>query len=391
MRPLRLVIVTRSFWPLVGGPEKLLANLAVELAARGCQPAILTARWGVAWPSEIRFREVPVVRLGPPPDDAWRTFRFLRAVGRWLRQHADQFDLAYVSGLDEEAGATLRALRGCVPVILRAERASHYGDGRRRCALRARARSARRGRAAAGVVAPSDIIRHELEGLGYPAEAIRPLPNGVPLPPPRTPASRSAARAVLAATHPALQLPDSVPLAVYTGRLTRDRGLRTIIQAWRLVADRWPNARLWLAGEGPETKSLDEQIDALGLAGTVVQVGVFGSVEDLLTAADLFVLPGLDAGTCTSLLEAMAAGLPIVASDIAAHRAWITPGHSGLLAAVGDGPAFASAATRLLDEPNLAAQLGAAARQRAVSEASLDDMVTKHIELFSSLVSALQR
>jgi glycosyltransferase involved in cell wall biosynthesis len=237
-------------------------------------------------------------------------------------------------------------------------------------------------------VAPTETIRQELQGLGYPAELIRRVPNGVPLPPPRTPATRSAARAVLAATHPALQLPDGAPLGLYTGRLTREKGLRTLVAAWRPIVDRWPNARLWLAGDGPERKSLDEQIDTLGVVGRVVPVGVFNGVEDLLAAANLFLLPGLDAGTCTALLEAMAAGLPMVASDVAVHRAWITPGRHGLLAAAGDAPAFSAAVTRLLDQPALAAQLGAAARQRAESEASLAGMVEQHMAWFSSLVSA---
>ena len=62
----RVVIVTRRFWPLVGGPEKVLANLAVELTARGCPTTVLTARWQPKWPAEIVLRGVPVIRPSPP-------------------------------------------------------------------------------------------------------------------------------------------------------------------------------------------------------------------------------------------------------------------------------------------------------------------------------------
>ena len=78
MNPWRVVIVTRRFWPLVGGPEKVLANLAVELSARGYPTLVLTAHWQPKWPREISLRGVPVIRLPSPAEHGWGNLRCLR-------------------------------------------------------------------------------------------------------------------------------------------------------------------------------------------------------------------------------------------------------------------------------------------------------------------------
>ena len=85
MKPLRAAIVTRRFWPLVGGPERALANLAAELRPRGVEATIVTVRWLPAWPAQPLFCDVPVVRLEPPPLGRWNMFRYMRALAGWLR------------------------------------------------------------------------------------------------------------------------------------------------------------------------------------------------------------------------------------------------------------------------------------------------------------------
>ena len=387
MKPLRLVIVTRRFWPLVGGPERLLANLAVELAGRGCAVTVLTPRWRAAWPTQIRFHGVPVTRLPHAPEGRWGMLRHLRLLARWLRAHAARYDLVYVSTLRHEAYVALRAAGAGTTVVVRAERAGRRGD----CAWQAEAtcgtRIKRRCMTAAALVAPSPAVEQELIAAGYPAAHIRYVPNGVPIPPPRTPAAKAVARAVLGEAHAALNLPDDAPLAVYTGRLSHDKGLKPLVIAWRQVLARWPSARLWLAGEGSEQTALQRQIEVLNLSGRVLLAGVFDTVDELLAAADLFVAPSLEVGTAVSLMEAMAAGLPIVAADTAGHRPWITDGQHGLLVPGDDACALAAAIQRLLDEPELAARLGAAAHRRA-AEFSLARMADQHLALFESLRSA---
>ena len=114
-------------------------------------------------------------------------------------------------------------------------------------------------------------------------------------------------------------------------------------------------------------------------------VGVFDQVDELLAAADLFVRPTTEAGTALAVLEAMAAGLPVVASSIAGHAEWIADGRDGLLAPP-DAAAWSAAIARLLDDPELAARLGGAARQKA-ADFSLAKMADAHLTLFKGLCS----
>ncbi len=386
MNPLRLVLVTRRFWPRVGGPEKVTAQLAAELAGRGCRVTVLTAAWDCRWPARITLRGVPVVRLPHPPRPGWRTLRYVRSVARWLRRNQDRCDLVYVSGLKHEAYAALRALRGRVPVVLRAEKAGRRGDCVWQIEARCGWRIKRQCMKAAAFVGGNVAVQRELQAAGYPRPRIHHVADGVPAAPPRTATARTMARSALAAVNSTLQVSDWVPLAVCTGRLRRDKELRKLIAAWRPIVARWPNARLWLAGERSDWAAPMKQIGALNLTGRVLPIGVFDEVDQLLAAADLFVSPAAEGGTPLSLLEAMAAGLPIVAVDSPGNRAAITPGQHGLLVPVADPRAFSDAIVRLIDRPELAARLGEAARERAVAEFSLEKMVDRHQTLFESLI-----
>ena len=225
MNPLRVVMVARRFWPLVGGPEKLLANLAVELCGRGCQVTVLTARWQPNWPREIYVHGVPVIRLRQTAEHGWGNVAYLWRLARWLRANRHRYDLVYVSQLKHEAYAAIRAVGRQLPVVLRAERPGPGGDCQwQRNAFCGR-RIAAECRRAAAVIAPSVEVERELTAAGYPPSIVHLCPNGVPEPPPRTRQTQLAARAMLAEANPELELPAAAPLAVYTGRLEPGCGL----------------------------------------------------------------------------------------------------------------------------------------------------------------------
>jgi glycosyltransferase involved in cell wall biosynthesis len=182
-----------------------------------------------------------------------------------------------------------------------------------------------------------------------------------------------------------LQLPDAALLAVYLGRLEPNCGLERLIEAWETISRRHPNARLWLIGEGSLRGALRRQIEYLNLGDRVLLVGVFDQVDALLAAADVFLRPTSEAGTGLALLEAFAAGLPVIASDIAGHRDCVQDGHDGLLAPA-EAASWTAAIGRLFKEPEFAARLGQAARQKA-ADYSLANMVGRHLTLFQGLRS----
>jgi glycosyltransferase involved in cell wall biosynthesis len=383
--PLRVAIVARRFWPLVGGPEKLLANLAVELAGRGCEITVLTARWQPHWPREIQIHGVPVIRLRQTADRGWGNRAYLWRLSRWLRANRHRYDLVYVSQLKHEARAAIRAVGRQLPVVLRAERAGPDGDCQWQCNALGRRRIAANCRHAAAVIAPSAEVQRELTAAGYPPSIVYLLPNGVPESPPRTRQTQLAARAMLADANPELELPAGTPLAVYVGRLEPGCGLEMAVDAWEPIARRRPNARLWLVGDGSLRSVLRRRIEDANLSGRVALVGVFDQVEELLAAADLLLRPTTEAGTALAVLEAMAAGLPVVASDIPVHHEWIGDGRDGLLVPP-DATVWSAAIARVLDDPELAARLGGAARQKAAGF-SLAKMADAHLTLFQGLCS----
>ena len=391
MNPLKLVFVTRSFWPLVGSAENVTADLAVELAGRGCRVTVLTARWEPDWPAEIYYHGVPVVRLPHAPQNRWKTFRYVRSLARWLLNHREHYDLVYVSMLKHDAYTVIRALRRCaavrrVPVVLRPAAAGRHGDCLWQLDAPCGRRIKRECMKAAAFVGSSRAIERELQAAGYPRSRIHYLPTGVLIPSPRLPAAKTAARLVLAETDQALKIPGPGPLAVYTGRLHSAKGLQHLVAVWQPIAARRPGARLWLVGEGPDRAALGRQIDRLHLVGQAVLVGAVDDVSDLLAAADLFVLPGPQAGSSVALLEAMAAGLPIVAADVSGNRDLIDHQRHGLLVPAEDAAALSAAIDRLLDTPELAARLGAAARERAAEQFSLANMVDRHVTLLERLM-----
>lgn len=383
----RLVLVTRRFWPLVGGAERAMANLATELAARGLEVTVLTARWEPHWPTEIAYREVPVVRVPQASVRYWGTLQYMRAVRRWLRENPDRYDLVCVSMLKHSAYATLREVVGRVPVVLRAAGGGRSGDCIWQLEARMGARIKRRCMRADAFIAPSHTIQRELVAAGYPRARIHHLPNGVRIPPPIDDETKRRARVALATANASLVLPDQAPLAVFTGRIDAAKGLAELVAAWRAVADRRRDARLWIVGDGPFESDLRRQIEAENLSSRVVLAGIFDDVSDVLAAADLFVLPSHEEGMSQSLLEAMAAGLPTVASDIAGNRSLIDDGREGRLVPPRRADALAAAILAMIDNPADAAELGAAARQRVSREHSLEKMADDYLAVFERLLA----
>jgi glycosyltransferase involved in cell wall biosynthesis len=363
-----------------------MANLASELAGRGIEVTVLTARWEPHWPAEIAFREVPVVRLPQSSARYWGTLQYMRAVRRWLRAHPDRYELVCVSMLKHSAYAALREVVGHVPVVLRAAGGGRSGDCIWQLEARMGARIKRRCLRADAFIAPSRTIERELVAAGYPRARIHHLPNGVRIPPPIDSETKRRARVALAAANPALVLPDDAPLAVFTGRLDAAKGLAELAAAWRTVAERRRDARLWIVGDGPLEAELRRQIEAEGLSTRIVLAGVFDDVGDVLAAADLFVLPSHEEGMSQSLLEAMAAGLPVVASDIAGNRALVDEGCEGRLVPPRRIDELGAAVAAVLENREEAARLGAAARERVSRDHSLAKMADDYLAVFESLL-----
>ncbi|MEC9093108.1 MAG: glycosyltransferase family 4 protein, partial [Planctomycetota bacterium] len=180
MKPRRLALITRRFWPLVGGAERAMAGLAHEFQAMGQSVRVLTGKWESQWPTEIVHREVPVTRLPCPKTRGWGTFRYMSGLKRWLWQHQDNFDAVLVSMLKHDAHVAVKALsRLAKPVIIRAEGSGATGD----CAFHETARFGgimkKTCMKADAIIAPSEKVSTELLASGFDQDRLHFIPNGV--------------------------------------------------------------------------------------------------------------------------------------------------------------------------------------------------------------------
>ncbi len=143
-------------------------------------------------------------------------------------------------------------------------------------------------------------------------------------------------------------------------RLDAQKGHPTLLEA---IAE-LPDALFLFAGDGPERAALEARAAELGVAERVLFLGRREDVPQLLAACDVFALPSLYEGSSLAVLEAMAAGIPIVSSAIGGTEELIEDGRSGLLVPPGDAPALAAALRRALADPELRSELAARARER---------------------------
>ena len=386
MSGLRLALISRRYWPLLGGAEVNMSRLAFALRQTGATPHILTAQWESSWPTHFSYQDVPITRLPMPMQRWWGTIRYMVGITRWLKEHRRSVDAVYVSMLKHDAYAALGMQPAAPwPVVLRAEGAGESGDCHWQQVARFGQRIRRRCQQADAIIAPSRRIYDELLAADYPAERLHHIPNGVTLYEPRTAERRLAARVILSDSHPDMVTSEFTPIVVYTGRLHRAKGLFDLLHAWPIVLQQFPAAQLWLIGEGPDREDLFETILDLDLRRSVIMPGAFDDVQDVLQAADVFVLPSTEEGLSLALLEAMSASVPIVASDIPGNRELIVSGNHGTLVPVGNEPAWAAAICQTLAQPHLVQPLVAAAYQRVAEQFTLSHVVQKHLELFQEL------
>jgi glycosyltransferase involved in cell wall biosynthesis len=153
------------------------------------------------------------------------------------------------------------------------------------------------------------------------------------------------------------------PLIVAVGRLAEPKDALTLVRALAGVRGR-PFTAL-LVGDGPDRASLEAEVSRLGLQDAIALTGTRDDVPELLARADVFALSSRSEGAPLSILEAMAAGLPVVSSRVGGVPELVVDGETGLLVPPGDPAAMAAALGRLLADAGLRRRLGAAGRERA--------------------------
>ena len=167
---------------------------------------------------------------------------------------------------------------------------------------------------------------------------------------------------------------------VTVGRLQAPKDAITLVRA--LAAVHGSPFETVVVGDGPDRPAVEEEVRRLGLERAVELVGERDDVPELLATADLFVLSSRSEGLPLSILEAMAAGLPVVASRVGGIPEVVVDGETGLLVPPGDPQRLADAVERLLADPSLRRRLGEAGRRRVAEHFDLASVQRAHLDLY---------
>ena len=213
---------------------------------------------------------------------------------------------------------------------------------------------------------------------GFPNDRLRVVPNGIDLP-----GEALLSRDEILA---AWNIPPQARLVGYVGRLAKQKRVRDLIWAFELLRSLHNEVHLLIVGDGPEKFALQQFAREIQADQQIHFVGHRDDARQLFPLLDVFWLASDFEGLSNSVMEAMAAGIPVVASDIPPNRELVVPGESGFLVPIGDRAAFAQFTARLLADPELARQLGTAGRERIRTEFSIGKMVDGFVRLFREVL-----
>ena len=172
---------------------------------------------------------------------------------------------------------------------------------------------------------------------------------------------------------------------ICVARLNEVKDHATLLRATRQVVDEYPGFRLDLVGDGPTDAAVRAGIAQMGLGGHVACLGARHDVAELLGNSDMFVLSSRSEGICVAILEAMASGLPVVATDVGGNSEVVISGETGFLVPAGSPDELARAMMALIKSPTLRREMGQAGRNRVEAEFDLKKVVSQYEDLYDRL------
>jgi glycosyltransferase involved in cell wall biosynthesis len=387
IRPVMIVrgqVLAEAGSGTIGGAERQTLKLSRALKGLGVQVKIVAVQTNQQRPRLHEVEGVPIDELKV----LWRVFerKGLRRIGVYLYmlrlllhllKHRGEFNIIHAhSAL---TGAFISVLAGHwleKRVIVKVMNSGHRNDLKRlrtSTGLIGASRMAEYIRGCDRIIALNQLAAAELREMGFVDEQIVHIPNGVEVD----------------EIEPKVDYTLSKPVRlVYVGRLHKAKGIDKLLIALQSVWQRCPQQTwlLTLLGTGPLYSELLELAEELDVASLVHFQGQVQDVSPFLKESDVFVLPSRAEGISNALLEAMACGLPCVATDNAGNCTLISHEQDGLLVPVDDSEALAEAILRCADDKRLRERLGRNARATVESQYSIDSVAKRYASLYLQLV-----
>lgn len=352
-----------------GGAETVFARLSSGLRDGGhdVQCVVADGDW---LPAELRRRGLPVVVT--PRSSRSLDLELLRLLRAEMRR--SQAQLVHAHLFEGALYAAIAARLEGIPCVATLHGQVDVGRG----GLKGRVKSWLFRRLVSRVVAVSEALRRDLQaGLQLPERVFRVIPNGVPV----------VDEDVLVRDKSA----DRPRRVIAIGNIRRPKDYPTLLDAMAKVRDAVPSVQLEILGQ-PDREGLYEalqaQVERLGLGNVVTFRGFVADPSVLLRAADVFVLSSSQEGFSLATIEAMLAGVPVVATRSGGPQEILEDDVTGLLVPVRDPEALAAALVRVLrDAPPFAERMAQAARERARVTYSESGMVSAYVTLYDELVA----
>ena len=421
----RIYIVIATFLPAIGGAEKQAFAQALKLRQRGYETTIITFHHRKAWSRHEVIEGVPVIRVaGRLLINRSKLPRLLQKVayllallvlGWTLWRHRHRYDVLHVYNLSSLALPTaLVCWLAGKPLIIAVRSAGSGGvtrfhnqamllagpldataswlqvDGRLQANGRVYVASdlemlARMGKpvlrlirfllhhAHSIIVVLSSRMQQSLAEYNFDLPGIQFIPNGVDI-----------TRFKLASVDTSRD--ERAQVVVCVSGLRYEKGIDVLLQAWHLVHKQAPQARLIIVGDGSLQNQLTCMADALDIATCVEFTGLQSDIPAQLRRGSLAVLPSRWEGMPNAVLEAMACGLPCVATRVSGSEDIIQHGANGLLVEPEDYQGMAQALLTLLNDPLLVQKYGHAARQTIERHYSLEHIIDRYVELYQRII-----
>jgi len=363
MKPVRILFLIPRL--VVGGAERQLLVLASQLDRRRFAAMVgALAEGGGLWPAFAAAKlPLKVFRRAWPQDP-----RPIMEIAVCCRAHRIDIVHSFLF-LDGFYGRLAAALAGGVRTVASA-RGVEYTPGSLRAGVdRALARLT------TALVANSEWMRRRLTAEGFPQRVLLVIPNGA-----------DVAHFRPGAVPPEPRLREVGEVVGSVGRLVPVKDYETFLRACALVARERPQTRFLIVGDGPERERLETLAVSLGLRERLILPGEVTDVRPFLAGMSVFALASRSESLPGALLEAMAFGLPCVATRVGGVPEAATDGCNALLVSPAQPEALAAAILRLLNDGALRAQLGRAARESVCTRFSLAAMVQSYEALYERLV-----
>jgi len=351
--------------------ENMLVALATQLSHRGCRSVVGVFRNSRFQHTEIaeqaQQRGLPVEVI--PCDGRW-DWRAVAEIRRLLKMH--NVDVLHPHGYKADLYALAAARAGNRVALL----ATSHNWPSKLLSMRAYAALDRLAlRRFDKVVVVSDVVAGILRRSGVAADQIELIPNGVDL------ERFSNASPKLRSE---LGLGEN-PVVGFVGRLVPEKGGALLIRAARQVLAAYPKTLFVLVGEGPARQQWTELAAELGVDKHIILTGERGDMPEVYASFDLMVLPSQIEAMPMCLLEAMAAGKPVIATNVGAIPRLVVDGKTGLLVE-SNHDALAAAILRLLQKPDLACELANGGRAHVAQHFSAETMAKNYIAMYEQIL-----